>query len=782
MWPLATWSGTMPTHLRLAGMGTAFIVIILSFCPSAPAATNAEIQASIDRGVAWLYTKEDAKGSFENVPAPVTTPPLVDLGNRATVEGGQWGGLSGISVYALLSCGETFSKSEKLNRAGDWLKEHENLPGTYAVSLRGLCWPLMGDNTGVLKAAHSDCRTLVNALKLSGEARGLTGYFVNTHVGDDFLVPGSTTVHSSNDAWGDHSSSLYDLLAVHALDEMGCEVPDDYWRLVDQTWRAHQNADGSWKYKQTGFLSDLAPNLNMTASGVAALFVCQAHLVRDTSCNGYQEDRAIEAGLAWIDQHYTEAMTPFKASFTFQNYGMYAVERVGLLSGRKYFAGTRNWYKDGCDMILQNQLPDGSWTNIPDTCFALLFLSHGRVPVVLNKLQYEGNWDERPRDAANVSSYMTRGLEQATMWQVVTLKAPVEDLHESPILYIAGKGPLNFTAEETDKLRQFVEEGGIILGNADCGDGAFAKSFKELGSSLWPDFEWEKIGADHLIFTDEQYKAKKWQQKPDLVGLNNGVRELMLLAPGSDPSSAWQANSPRLHEYAFQTIANIFMYSVDRDQEWNRGETYVVNRDAGGGGTSLRVARLKYNGYWNPEPGGWRQLANIMHNKSVADLDVQTVELGKGQLDSSYRIAHMTGVGKFKLNDAQKAEVKSFVIGGGTLIFDAAGGSKGFADSARDLLAELFPDGKLSVLPKESGIYAGLETVGLRRAAKRSLGAESGEIEPQILGLDLGGRTAAYLSPLDLSEGLVGQPVDGVCGYMPQTAAVIMSNMISGVR
>ena len=85
------------------------------------------------------------------------------------------------------------------------------------------------------------------------------------------------------------------------------------------------------------------------------------------------------------------------------------MERIGVASGYKYF-GTTDWFKEGAERLVRGQRPDGSWdisgAPIPGTGFALLFLSRGRAPVMMNKLDYtvnrenakplEAHWNQRP--------------------------------------------------------------------------------------------------------------------------------------------------------------------------------------------------------------------------------------------------------------------------------------------------------------------------------------------------------------------------------------------------
>ena len=181
------------------------------------------------------------------------------------------------------------------------------------------------------------------------------------------------------------------------------------------------------------------------------------------------------------------------------------MERIGVASGLKYF-GTIDWYKDGSNYLVKQPEDHGAMgfqaksvdpTCNCDTAWGLLFLVRGRAPVVMNKLQYEinmhgdkpriANWNERPRDAANVAKWIGKQLEQPCLnWQIVNLKVPVDDLHDAPILYIAGNQPLDFTDDEINKLRQYVEDGGLIYANADCGSPVFTVSMKKVCHKLFP--------------------------------------------------------------------------------------------------------------------------------------------------------------------------------------------------------------------------------------------------------------------------------------------------------
>jgi hypothetical protein len=197
----------------------------------------------------------------------------------------------------------------------------------------------------------------------------------------------------------------------------------------------------------------------------------------------------------------------------------------------------------------------------------------------------------------------------------------------------------------------------------------------------------------------------------------------------------------------------------------------------------VTLARIQYNGNWDPEPGGWRRLAALLHNQYRVSLDIKPVKLGAGQLQGM-QIAHLTGTEGFKLNDAQRTELQRFIEGGGTLCIDAAGGSPAFASSAETELRALFGNSVTqalaSPLPPSHPLYtlsdARIDSFAYRSFARTNL---TGSLRtPMLCAIEHDGRVAVLYSRQDLSTGLVGVPVDGVIGYDPETATDIMRNII----
>jgi hypothetical protein len=756
--------------------------------PSARGATPDEVDAAIGKAVASLLAREK-DGNWETMAKPNHPK------DRGFSEEAKWGGETAIATYALLAAGQS-SQDAPIQSAIKWL-DTADLYGTYAVGLRSQVWLLIPEairtkDKAVMAKRDRDCEWVLASRIHGGNNKGFYWY---AYGWDASASMGATQMPidpkgpPDNSAF-DRSNSQYGVLGAWALEQAGCEIPVAYWKDEDDAWTKAQHPDGGWSYNSGNDKSD--STYRMTSAGVATLFITQDYMLRANArqweaCKGGVTNPHIERGLVYIDKHINEALNAPGGGNEWFNYGLYGIERIGVASGRKYF-GTVDWFQRGADTLVHTQLGDGSWNgNVHDTCFALLFLVRGRAPVMLNKLQYENTdknqsdpWNERPRDAANLAKWMGhRSVEGFFNWQIVNLKVPVEELHDAPILYIAGSEALTLSDKDIDKLRMFVQQGGIILGNADCASKAFSTSFVKLGHSLFPKYEFRKLPVNHPIYVNEQYNAGRWKIKPEVQGLSNGVRELMLLVPDADPSRAWQTESSKTREEAFQLAGNIFLYSVDKENLHAKGRTHLVFPN-GPAGRQIKLARIEAGDNPDPEPGAWVRQSAVMHNEQHVDILPEPVKLGEGKL-AGYKIAHLTGTSKVILSAAQRTEIKDYVTKGGTLIIDAAGGSSEFADSIEQELKTIFgadAAGLNKPLPLEDPLYAEpkIEKVSYRPYARKSITGSTHD--PRIRAIKVGGRVGVYYSREDITGGLVGQAVDGILGYEPKTASQLMTNMV----
>ena len=361
---------------------------------------------------------------------------------------------------------------------------------------------------------------------------------------------------------------------------------------------------------------------------------------------------------------------------------------------------------------------------------------------------------------------------------------------------------MKLTEPDEAKLKQFVQQGGMILANADCPVGCHRRPVCQEHSRTGGQAVRRRVPPARSqpirIYTEEQFKPDRWKtQQPSVYGLTNGVRELMILLP-ADAARAWQTDAHVSRAEQFEVGADIYQYATDKSEGNFKGETYLVTAVKPAKRTT-KVARLGSGENPDPEPAGWPRMDAIMRNAFETGIAPEPVKLGEGKLDG-FKIAHLTGTTRFKWSDEQRAELKQFIEKGGTLIVDAAGGNAAFADSAEKELSELAtslgwqarhqaepasptppaPTWPGTCCPPDHAVYnlpnAKIAEFGYRNFTRHRIGGKLNA--PRVRGIEAGSGVAIFYSREDLSAGMVGEPVDGILGYDPATATAIMRNIL----
>ncbi len=646
------------------------------------------VDRAMRRGMAYLYSQQKPTGSWEAVDQSVPW----DYGSEPfpihqNIYGGQYGGTTAMVVFALLSAGES-PVDPRVAKGIEWLRKTP-MHGIYALSMRMNAFALLPGEPAK-NQMRSDEQAILHGIVPQKDSKGKPNAGWGLY---SYLDKPSSAV--------DHSVSQYGVLGAWESALRGMDPGTAYWAMVQHAWERDQNDDGGWGYKP-GNTSTAA----MTVAGLATLFIAEDEMRTGSGndCHGNASTLELDRGMAWLASHFTVTHNPPSNEGPY--YYLFGLQRVGVASGFRYI-GTHDWYDEGSRFLLQAQGADGAWPAqnlhepIHTTAFAILFLARGGQPTLVNKLSYEGNWNQRPRDAAHLSRYFGHTYEREFQWQVVDISRDPADFHNAPLLYLAGKGSLRFSADQKDHLRRFIEEGGMLLGNADCADEAFAKSFSELLTELFPQYPLRKLPDDHLIF-----KAYNPTTRPvEIVAQSNGVREWAMLVTREDLGRALQHSHPAEALPDFDLATNICLYAADPGTLKSKYDPYIVWHDPRIGPQTpgyqrINFARIRYDGNWDPEPGGWRRLADILHNQYALDLRLQTALLGDGTLPKC-RIAHLTGTGAVHFNAEQMSDLQAFFARGGLLLVDAAGGSTEFAKSIEPILNSIIPQAQLKPLPPD---------------------------------------------------------------------------------
>ncbi|MCX5655660.1 MAG: DUF4159 domain-containing protein [Planctomycetota bacterium] len=595
----------------------------------------------------------------------------------------------------------------------------------------------------------------------------------------------------------DFSVVQWPILAFREANLVGIEFPTDSLRKARDLYFRMQNADGGWHYQQ-------GPSYgSMAAAGAASLFIINDVLDPSSGCPcgggrsrppDAENERHLEMALAWLSKNYSPADNPHSngqpgAGRTL--YWLYCAERVGIASGYKYF-GDHNWYKEGAQHLLKANR-GGNWGSTEDTCFALLFLYKGRAPVLFNKLRFDGIWNAHRRDMANLTSYIERAKEQQFHWQIVELKAPMDELHEAPILYISAENAPKLDDEAAQKkLREFTDTGGTVLFEASCGNAAARKWFQDFAKKVWPEWGLKPLGPDHGVFT----YPTPLKQRPELLGINDGIRTSVFYSI-DDISCAWQTRAVTAKDYLFKWGINLYTYATDGAPLRAKlaglppKATRYTQPVKAGSQTTLKIARVKHGGDWEAGAnyGGFQKLAAALKQKANITLEVKetsqspvtAVGVTPNEL-SGYTAAYLTGSGAIILTTEEKQALKAYAGKGGVLWFEASCGSGAFDASVRQLAAEM--GWQLKLLPNTHDLLTGRMdpalgynlTSGVEfRTGFRM--ARLGRNYAEFYGIFDGEKMIGAYSPLDIVFSATEYEAFKCKGYKPEDAAAVMTNL-----
>ena len=575
---------------------------------------------------------------------------------------------------------------------------------------------------------------------------------------------------------GDNSNSQFAVLGLRAAMSVGLSVPEKTLKLAERHYATSQNRDGGWGYR---------PGDNsygsMTAAGVASLYILGGRLyVESEICGQYRQDPRVAAGFRWLVTKYTTTTNPV-AGPRWVYYYLYALERVGVLTGLNTI-GSHDWYIDGCRFILGQQNADGSWLSgrdqIANTCFAMLFLSKGNVPVLINKLAHGDDWNVDVHDAANLSSYVSRLFSQRVGWQTVSLSDSTTTLLSAPILYVTGHSWGALTVDERAKLEDFFERGGLMFAEACCAKKEFDAPFRKFVAETFPGARLQRFERSHAIY-GSWFKLSRSSRY--LEGLTIGCRTSLIYSP-KDLSCAWETGEIKKNEEAFKFGANIAAYATGRErlkpklQQRRQGAKAKITSAAAG---AFTLAQVMYAGGWNPHPASGEKLLAFLNEK--AGIAVSSGQVSFPLTDpnlANYPFIYMTGMKHFFLGDEEKKALKEYVERGGFLFADASAGKAEFDESFRALMSEIFASSPLLEIPPDSPVFTmGFDVKKVRyTAAVRETNPQLEDLK--LYGVKIGGRIGVVYSPYDIGCALTGYPTYGSRGLSTDDAFKTAANIV----
>ena len=160
-----------------------------------------------------------------------------------------------------------------------------------------------------------------------------------------------------------------------------------------------------------------------------------------------------------------------------------------------------------------------------------------------------------------------------------------------------------------------------------------------------------------------------------LMGVSNGARWLLVHSP-NDLALSWQMRSLKTRLVDFQLGLNVFLYAAGRADFRNRLDSPYVAAPPGPPGRIVKVARLSYDGNWDPEPAAWSRFSRVLHWEAGEALELPELPVEKLSAGAA-PIATLTGTGTKDFSKSECAALAAYVKAGGVLVIDSCGGDNG---------------------------------------------------------------------------------------------------------
>jgi hypothetical protein len=766
--------------------------------------TSEQVKASLARGMAYLGSQQISNGSFLTAGLGRGAYPI---------------GPTALATLSLLNAGMD-PGDPVVHRALNYLRTYREPGGTYETSLMIMA----------LVAAKEWDR---DRLRISSLAQKLEEIQTPHGVNAGMWNYGRGQLGGGHE---DNSNTQFAILGLREAAIAGVKIRRRVWELASQHFIETQNDDGGWGYHAT----DGNSTGSMTCSGIGCLVICDQMLGSPEDdlnpdgtpkcCNrAPRSNRALRKGVQWLSRYFAVGVNPGHGT-TWVLYYLYGVERAGRLSGQRFF-GQHDWYREGASWLLEGQtLHDGSWNatftaietdKVVATSFALLFLSKGLAPVLINKLNYGPpgearrldddtlpNWNHHPNDIRNLTEF-TSGLPRwpkLLTYQEVDLdkvlgQGSVRDLLQAPILYLSGVDDPKFTDAQVQLLRSYVEQGGFIFAVNNCNGSGFDEGIRSLVSRIYASGEAQlkRLPPEHPIYRAE-YPLDP--EAVELWGVDFGCRTSFVYSP-QDHSCLWDKwsfqtapkRTPQFNALLLRSMrlgVNVVAYATGREPY---DKLDAPQEDTASGGPQdkierglLQVAKLRHTGDWDAAP---RALHNVLRalNRTAGPLasEHQKNLVPSDENLRSYPLAYLHGRSAFQFSPQEIDKLREYLNGGAVLFSDACCGSPQFDQSFRNLVRQLFPDQKLERIPITHELFSQGIGFDIRKVKRRI--PQSGNLtdpldptlregEPLLEGIQIKGRYCVIYSKYDISCALERQASVACAGYDYQDAVRIAVNVI----
>lgn len=172
-------------------------------------------------------------------------------------------------------------------------------------------------------------------------------------------------------------------------------------------------------------------------------------------------------------------------------------------------------------------------------------LSQQKDAFQITRLEYNGgsDWYNGQSEEVNLLNFIKANTDIKVNPEYSFVSISSDDIFAHPFLFMTGHGNINFSNEEAQRLRKYLENGGFLYADDDYGlDKAFRREIKKV----FPDKELKELPFDYGLynvfyqFPNGVPKIHKHNGKPPQgFGIFINKRLAVYYTYESNPSDGW---------------------------------------------------------------------------------------------------------------------------------------------------------------------------------------------------------------------------------------------------